>query len=160
MVFLNKEIHCENHLVICGHPGTWTFKTSPSSAVVRLRLPILYQVLDFFKDFWGLTILGCCRLQTKLSHQVLSLAMWQWRQKHRDGGGMIKLWKYYISTFSLELGIDYIFAKAGEEWTTIAKTKGKKKTKPEDEWQEVNENNHFCPNYWWWWWLSMLIISL
>ena len=30
-----------------------------------------------------------------------------------------------------------IFVKAGEEWTTIAKTKGKKKTKPEDEWQEV-----------------------
>lgn len=30
-----------------------------------------------------------------------------------------------------------IFFKAGEEWTTIAKTKGKKKTKPEDEWQEV-----------------------
>ena len=29
-----------------------------------------------------------------------------------------------------------IFVKAGEEWTTIAKTKGKKKTKPEDEWQE------------------------
>lgn len=29
------------------------------------------------------------------------------------------------------------FFKAGEEWTTIAKTKGKKKTKPEDEWQEV-----------------------
>merc|ERR1719234_1573364 len=28
-------------------------------------------------------------------------------------------------------------AEAGEEWTTIAKTKGKKKTKPEDEWQEV-----------------------
>ena len=33
---------------------------------------------------------------------------------------------------------DFIFLKAGEEWTTIAKTKGKKKTKPEDEWQEVD----------------------
>ena len=33
---------------------------------------------------------------------------------------------------------DIIFLKAGEEWTTIAKTKGKKKTKPEDEWQEVD----------------------
>ena len=22
MVFLNKEIQCENYLVICGHPGT------------------------------------------------------------------------------------------------------------------------------------------
>ena len=33
---------------------------------------------------------------------------------------------------------DFIFLKAGEEWTAIAKTKGKKKTKPEDEWQEVN----------------------
>ena len=38
------------------------------------------------------------------------------------------------------------FSKAGEEWTTIAKTKNKKKTKPEDEWQEVNSN--CCPNYW------------
>ena len=42
-----------------------------------------------------------------------------------------------IFGFFLELGFDDIFAKAGEEWTTIAKTKGKKKTKPEDEWQEV-----------------------
>ena len=40
------------------------------------------------------------------------------------------------------------FSKAGEEWTTIAKTKNKKKTKPEDEWQEVN--HIFCPNKCWW----------
>ena len=44
------------------------------------------------------------------------------------------------------------FSKAGEEWTTIAKTKNKKKTKPEDEWQEVNSNYR--------WWRSMPIISL
>ena len=35
-----------------------------------------------------------------------------------------------------------MFLKAGEEWTTIAKTKGKKKTKPEDEWQEVGHVVH------------------
>ena len=43
----------------------------------------------------------------------------------------------FFHKYFLELGAYDIFAKAGEEWTTIAKTKGKKKTKPEDEWQEV-----------------------
>ena len=56
--------------------------------------------------------------------------MWQQQQKHRDGGGE---WRGQVLN-----NFDFIFLKAGEEWTTIAKTKGKKKTKPEDEWQEVN----------------------
>ena len=42
-------------------------------------------------------------------------------------------WKYFDF---------FLFLKAGEEWTTIAKTKGKKKTKPEDEWQEVGHVVH------------------